>query len=197
MPVDPVTDPDDTADSTTAGTRSVGATFSQRLAKVLVVPLAVLLAALLLVFFVLFQTGTVVGPSMKPTLQDHDYVLLTKGLPDPRRGDVVILYVVENGQHVEWVKRVIGIGGDTVDVAGDVITVNGAPEQFPHKIMTSGESRPVEHLVVPHGQLFVAGDNRGISEDSRYVGTFPAGSVRGKVVAIYAPIERIGPVPGP
>jgi signal peptidase I len=170
---------------------------SQRLAVGLVVPLALLLAAVVLVFFVLFGTSTIVGPSMYPTLHDHDFVLLTKGLPTPKRGDVVILNVLEKGRRVEWVKRVVAIGGDTVDVSGDIVTVNGAPESFPHAIINSGETTPVEHVVVATGQLFVMGDNRGISEDSRYVGTFPASSVRGKVVAIYAPIGRVGLVPGP
>jgi signal peptidase I len=170
---------------------------SQRLAIFLVGPLATLLVAIILVFFVFFDTSTVSGPSMIPTLHDHDYLLITKGLPTPRRGDVVVLHVVWKGQKEEWVKRIVAIGGDTVDVTGDIIRVNGAPEQFPHMIINSGETTPVEHVVVPQGHLFVAGDNRGVSEDSRYVGTFPATSLLGKVVAIYAPVQRIGPVPGP
>jgi signal peptidase I len=170
---------------------------SQRIALGLVIPLAILLTAQVLVFFVFFDTSTVSGASMYPTLHDHDFVLLTKGLAAPKRGDVVILNVVESGQQTEWVKRIVAIGGDTVHVNGDIITVNGKPEQFSHPILTSGETTPVEDLMVPAGQLFVAGDNRGISEDSRYVGTFPVGAIRGKVVAIYAPIWRIALVPGP
>ena len=170
---------------------------SQKLAVALVLPLALLLAAIVLVFFVLFDTSTIVGPSMTPTLLDHDYVLLTKGLRAPQPGDVVILNVVYKGQREEWVKRVMAVGGDTVDVKGDVIRVDGAPERFPHKVLLTGATTPVEHLVVPAGRIFVAGDNRGVSEDSRYVGTFPVSAVRGKVVFIYAPIERIGPVAGP
>lgn len=170
---------------------------AQRLAMVLVLPLALVLTGLVLVFFVLFYSSTIVGPSMLPTLQDHDYVLLTRGLATPKRGDVVILNVAKDGQRTEWVKRIVAIGGDTVSVVGDIVQVNGKREQFPHAILKSGATGPIEHLVVPPGQLFVMGDNRGVSEDSRYVGTFPASSVRGKVVAIYAPLTRIGLVPGP
>jgi signal peptidase I len=177
--------------------RAASQEFAQRLAVRLVVPLALILTALVLVFFVFFRTSTVAGSSMYPTLHDHDLVLATPGLRDPKRGDIVILNVVWHGGREEWVKRIVAIGGDTVDVMGDIIRVNGAPEQFPHMIINSGETSPVEHLVVPQGRLFVAGDNRGISEDSRYVGTFSASAVRGKVVAIYAPIGRIGLVPGP
>jgi len=134
---------------------------------------------------------------MLPTLHDHDYVLLTRGLSGPKRGDIVILNVVYKGSPEEWVKRIVAIGGDQVDVAGDIILVNGQAEQFHHRILTSGGTLPVLHLTVPPGQVFIAGDNRGVSADSRYVGTFPATSIRGKVVAIYAPITRIGSVPNP
>lgn len=171
--------------------------FSQRLAAAMLVPLALVLTALILVFYVFFQTGTVNGTSMLPTLQDHEYLLITRGLPQPKRGDIVTLAVIFRGQREEWVKRVVAIGGDTVDVSGDVIRVNGAPEAFRHATLTNGETQPVEHLVVPPGRIFVAGDNRGVSEDSRYVGTFAVGAIRGKVVAVYAPIERIRLVPGP
>lgn len=170
---------------------------SKRLAIWLVGPLATLLVALVLVFFVWFDSSTVTGPSMMPTLRDHDYVLLTKGLPDPQRGDMVILNVVNKGVAEEWVKRIVALGGDVVDVSGDIILVNGKAEQFRHVITTSGASTPIEHVTVDPGRIFVAGDNRGVSEDSRYVGTFPVSAIKGRVVFIYAPITRIGPVPSP
>jgi signal peptidase I len=170
---------------------------SRRLAIWIVGPLATLLALLILVFFVLFDSSTVSGPSMLPTLRDHDYVLLTKGLPDPKRGDIVILNVVNKGVPQEWVKRIVAVAGDVVDVNGDTIIVNGQPEQFPHVITTSGAFTPIEHVTVEPDRIFVAGDNRGVSEDSRYVGTFPASAIKGRVFFVYAPITRIGPVPSP
>lgn len=170
---------------------------SQRIASALLIPLAAILTALILVFYVFFQTGTVNGPSMLPTLQDHDYLLITHGVIKPARGDIVTLAVVFKGQKQEWVKRIVALGGDTVEVRGDVVTVNGAPEAFPHATLTNGETKPAFRLTVPAGQVFVCGDNRGVSEDSRYVGPFPASAIRGKVVAVYAPIERIRLIPGP
>lgn len=170
---------------------------SKRLAVWLVGPLATLLVALVLVFFVFFDSSTVSGPSMMPTLRDHDYVLLTKGLSDPQRGDIVILNVVNKGVPEEWVKRIVALPGDIVDVSGDIILVNGKAEQFQHIITTSGASTPIEHVTVEPGRIFVAGDNRGVSEDSRYVGTFPLSAIKGRVFFIYAPISRIGPVPSP
>jgi signal peptidase I len=173
------------------------AALSQRIAVFLVGPLATLLVAIILVFFVFFDSSTISGPSMMPTLYDHYYVLTTRGLPDPKRGDIVIINVKASTGPEEWVKRIVGLPGDTVDVRGDVITVNGAPEEFKHATLTSNSAGPIEHVVVPAGRIFCAGDNRPISEDSRFVGTFALSAVKGRVVFIYAPIEHIGVVPGP
>lgn len=180
------------ADGLTARQRS-----SARLALVLLGPLTAILLALVLVFFVFFDTTTVDGPSMYPTLWDHDYVLITKGLATVQRGDIVVLRVVYKGTTEEWVKRIVALGGDRVTVAGNLLTVNGRGEQFPHMIIDGGATVPAGRFVVPKGQVYVAGDNRDVSLDSRFVGTFPVTSVHGRVVAIYAPISRIGLVPEP
>lgn len=170
---------------------------SARLALAIVAPLTALLFALILVFFVLYDTTTVDGPSMYPTLRDHDYVLLTKGLATPQRGDIVVLRVRYKGKTEEWVKRIVAIGGDTVTVSGNLLVINGRGEQFPHMIMDGGERQPTGQVVVPDGQIYIAGDNRSVSLDSRFVGTFPVTSIHGRVVAIYAPVSRIGAVPQP
>lgn len=171
--------------------------YSRRIATFLLVPLAVILTALILLFYVFFQTGTVVGPSMLPTLADHDYMLITRGLPDPQRGDIVSVKVIYKGQSQEWVKRIVAVGGDRVDVNGDSILVNGQPETFQHAVLTSGYRSPVLTVTVPEGHVFLAGDNRSVSEDSRYVGTFPTTAIVGKVVAVYAPIHRIRAIDSP
>ena len=170
---------------------------SARIALALVGPLTAVLLALILVFFVFFDTTTIDGASMDPTLFNKDYVLITKGLARPQRGDVVVLHVLYQGRKEEWVKRIVAFGGDRVNVSGNMITVNGAGEQFPHMIINGGATQPVEQVTVPAGQIFVAGDNRDVSLDSRFVGTFPVTSIHGRVVAIYAPIERIRLVPEP
>ena len=170
---------------------------SARIALALIGPLTALLLALVLVFFVFFDTTTIDGASMYPTLFNNDYVLITKGLALPQRGDVVVLHVLYQGRKEEWVKRIVAFGGDRVNVSGNMITVNGAGEQFPHMIINGGATQPVEQVTVPAGQIFVAGDNRDVSLDSRFVGTFPVTSIHGRVVAIYAPIERIRLVPEP
>jgi len=170
---------------------------SARIALALVAPLTAILLALILVFFVFFDTTTIDGPSMYPTLFNRDYALITKGLTTPHRGDVIVLHVLYKGRQEEWVKRIVGLPGDRIDVAGDMITVNGAGEKFPHMIIDGGATQPVERVVVPAGQIFVAGDNRAVSLDSRFVGTFPASSIHGRVVAVYAPLSRMRLVPEP
>jgi signal peptidase I len=64
-------------------------------------------------------------------------------------------------------------------------------------IINGGATQPVEQLIVPAGQIFVAGDNRAVSLDSRFVGTFPVTSIHGRVVAVYAPLSRMRLVPEP
>jgi signal peptidase I len=195
--IEPLQDGERARDLSRQLRREKDSRLSRRLSVWLIGPLATLLVTLILVFFVFFDTSTVTGPSMQPTLRDHDYVLLTKGLPDPKRGDIVILLVKSDGVTEEWVKRIVAVAGDNVDVRGDVILVNGAPEQFAHLSLTRSNAGPFEKVTVGAGQVFLAGDNRIVSEDSRFVGTFPVTSIVGRVVFIYAPLWRVGLVPGP
>ena len=168
------------------------------LAQRILVPLAVALAVIVLVFYVLFDHSRVAGPSMLPTLQNGDFILLTKGLARPRRGDVIVLDTVEQGRATELVKRIVALGGDRVHIAGDFVLVNGAPEVFPHTVYgDTGRAWPIADLTVPRGMVYALGDNRPVSYDSRYLGPFPVGHILGKVVAVYAPFYRIGLVAGP
>jgi signal peptidase I len=169
---------------------------SHRLAMWLLVPLLLALSTIVLVRFVLFDTARVSGPSMQPTLQNNDDVLLTRGWPDPRRGDVVVLHWTHDGTTEEIVKRVVGLPGDVVSVRGDFVTVNGKPEAFDHGIITSNETMLAE-VTVPRGQMFFLGDNRAVSRDSRFIGTLPLTAIHGRVVAVWAPVTRMRVVPSP
>jgi signal peptidase I len=172
---------------------------SRKLAIWLVGPLATLLVGIILIFFVLFETATVSGPSMVPTLLSGDYVLATKGIPDPHRGDVVLLNMVnpKTGVREEWVKRVVAIPGDEVYYDGDRIVVNGTAIDYGQ--ITSSSPFPRGHVTVEPGRVFLSGDNRPVSEDSRRpeVGTVPISQLRGRVVFVYAPVWRMGPVQRP
>jgi len=170
---------------------------SHDLAKRLLLPLLVVFLASFLLFYVFFDFSKVDGSSMYPTLHDADHVLITKGVVNPRRGDVVVLNVIDRGAPAEWIKRIVAVAGDRVSVRGDIVTVNGAPEPFPHELVNGGGTRPVRDLVVPAGAVYCMGDDRPISLDSRYVGPFTVSQLHGKVVAVYSPMTRIRLVPGP
>lgn len=160
-----------------------------RIARRVLLPLAIALAAVL-VLYLIFDFGRVSGPSMLPTLHDGDRVLITKRYSNPQRGDIVFTSVLENGQPIEIVKRVIGLPGDTVEVKNDVAYVNGVVEPARGEVVNPRFADSFAPYKVPDGYLFVMGDNRPVSNDSRYIGAVPIDGVMGKVVAIFAPITR-------
>jgi signal peptidase I len=172
---------------------------SHRLATKLLLPLIVLLASILLPLYVVFDTSKVDGPSMIPTLQDREYLLITRGWATPARGDVVVVTFRDpaDGTVGEIVKRVVALGGDKVSVRGDVAFVNGAKETFNHQVMEAQTRFPVFDSVVPSGTVFLMGDNRPISDDSRHLGPLPVADVHGKVVAVWGPIDRVRLIPSP
>jgi signal peptidase I len=161
-----------------------------RIARVILVPLLALFAAIVLVFFVFFQPVRIDGPSMLPTLRTEDRVLITRGAKDLSRGDVVVLVTDEGGVPIELVKRVIGLPGDVVDVRGDVAYVGGVREPARGQKVVPGHAVTTPAITVPQGEIYVMGDNRPLSEDSRYIGTVPLSGVKGKVVAVFAPFQR-------
>lgn len=165
-----------------------------RLATKIVIPLLLIFLALILVFYVFFRAGRVVGPSMLPTLRNGDLVLLTKGYEEPRRGDIVFTEVDEQGEPVEIVKRVIALPGDMIEVQHDAAVVNGEPEPDRGQHVVPAVGYSFAPFQVPEGYIYVMGDNRPNSEDSRFIGAVPLSGVMGRVVAVYGPITRVRPV---
>jgi signal peptidase I len=162
----------------------------------LLAPLTVVMVALLTVFFVLFHYTTVDGDSMRPTLLSEDRLLLTKEYSTPRRGDIVVFDFEERGKTIEVVKRVVGVPGDTVQTRGDRAWVNGRPEAVAHGAILAARDVPFGPAVVPKGTVFVLGDNRPISLDSRFIGFIPLKTVKGRAVAIFSPVTRLQLVRG-
>jgi len=169
---------------------------SHRLALRLLIPLMIVLAVIVLPLYVLYDVAKVDGPSMLPTLSSGEYMLITRGWSSPRRGDIVVLNWQHDGITEEIVKRVVGLAGDTVAVDGDNVLVNGAKEAFPHQII-AGPVRVRFTTVVPANTVFVCGDNRAISLDSRFIGPLPLSGVHGRAVAVWAPVDRMRVVPSP
>ncbi len=170
---------------------------SHRQALRLLLPLLAILLAIVVPLYVLYDVAKVDGPSMEPTLFSREYLLITRGRIAPKRGDIVVLTWTHDATSEEIVKRVVGLPGDIVSIDGDHALVNGAAEPFPHRILAAPETG--QHLSgrVPTGTVFVMGDNRSVSLDSRFIGPLPIAAIHGRVVAVWAPVTRMRVVPSP
>lgn len=162
-----------------------------RLALLLLAPLAVILLTIVLVFYVFFSPLRVDGPSMLPTLRDQDVVLMTRGYPRPARGDIISTTVQYMGSPDDIIKRVIALPGDTVEVRADVAYVNGVAEPDRGQVIVPAFAVDVAAQVVPPGSLWVMGDNRAVSADSRDIGPVAVLLVAGRAIAIFSPVTRI------
>ncbi len=162
---------------------------SDQRAVVVAVVLAIVLGVVVGLLYFVFTTIRIAGPSMEPALRDQDRVLVTKGYEEPMRGDIVSATVPdEYGEPVRVVKRVAAVPGDTVEIYGDRAYVNG--RRIPGGADGDGAPLSFPAFTVPEGYVYLLGDNRQVSYDSRVVGAVPITVVRGKVVAIILPLSR-------
>ena len=140
-----------------------------------------------------FRVPTV---SMVPTLQVGDRFLANKFVyrfAEPERGDVVVFDSIEEDDET-LVKRVAGLPGDVVRVEGGVLFVNGKPEDEPYlNTDVVPDATPAYGPVeVPEGKIFVLGDNRGNSGDSRFFGFLPKENVEGEAFLRFWPLTGYG-----
>ena len=110
-------------------------------------------------------------------------------LGEPRRGDVIVFLYPRNPKK-DFVKRVIGLPGDKVEIRQGVVYVNGLRLEEPYPVIPDTSSMPPK--TVPEGHLFVLGDNRPNSSDSRFWGMLPMDHVIGKAWVVYWPPQRWG-----
>jgi len=162
---------------------------------------ATAVVAIVLLFTFAARTAGVDGTSMFPTLEDGQRLALTAGLREPERGDIVIISS-NNSLHKPIVKRVIALGGDEIDIADGRVLVNGAAIDepylpaglltFPASELYSGLDYPAR---VPAGHVFVLGDNRGGSIDSRssLVGFVRVDDIVGTVLFRIRPFFKTDP----
>ena len=167
-----------------------------------VVSIVTALLAVLIIRSFLFTIIRVDGTSMTDTLQDNDRLFVTvldMKLHGPDRFDVVITHYDDTRK--EYVKRVIGLPGDTLEVRSGVLYINGeayeepflSPDRIVNYSLPQYDFGPIE---VPEGSYFVMGDNRDNSRDSRRVGFLSEDKIVGKVRYIIWPLDRIGSVGG-
>lgn len=157
------------------------------------VVVSALVLALLVTTFIA-QPFLVEGSSMEPTLHSGQRLLVSKleyRFGQPKQADVVV-FRYPSDRRLRYIKRVIGVGGDTVAIRAGDVWVNGKAIREPYLIQnTWGDFGPTK---VPAGRLFVLGDNRGNSKDSRFsdVGFVPENLVVGRAVAVYWPLGELG-----
>lgn len=153
-----------------------------------------MLAVVMVVFLLVFRIIVVTGSSMKQTLIDGDYLLLLSNTfyREPQRGDIVVISKKSFDDGKPIVKRVIATQGQTVDIDFDagIVYVDGIPQQEPYintpTYLNEGTQFP---LTVEEGCIFVLGDNRGVSRDSRdpVIGQIDKREVLGKALYLLFP----------
>lgn len=150
--------------------------------------------AMALILFVILNTITsrvkVFNVSMQPTLKEQDLLLVNKlayRFGTPKHGDVIVFHF--NGDDKEdYIKRVIGLPGDLVEIQSGVVRVNGQALTEPYIMEMPTYNGTWE---VPEDQLFVLGDNRNHSSDSHQWGTVKMEWVVGKALLVYWPLNKI------
>ena len=163
-----------------------------RLYLPLLAVLVFVLATTITLLYVVFNVVRVDGDSMAPVLQHNDRLLVTRGYGEPRIGDIVAFEMrTRDGQLVSLVKRVVAVGGDEIEILGDVAYVNGELSSVAPDAVIGNETIHLGPALVPEGSVFVLGDNRPVSLDSRFIGTVPLDSVTGRGYAIVWPMSRL------
>ncbi len=173
---------------------------------------AIVVAVALALFFRQFfiQAFRIPSSSMESTLLVGDFLFVNKflygaqipftqvrlpAIRAPRRGDIIVFKSPTDGR--DFIKRCVAVAGDTVAIRNKVLYVNGAPQDESFTQHTDPNIRMPSHdprdfmgpIVIPAGRIFMLGDNRDNSHDSRYWGALPVQNVRGKAMFIYFSID--------
>lgn len=165
----------------------------------------VFVGSLFIVFYLfIVAPNQVLGASMEKTFQTHDYILTSKiayRLGIPQRGDVVVFASLRNNE-VDFIKRIIGVPGDRVMVKDTQVYLNGKLLEEPYiteptNTFDNGFLKEGVTVTVPENYLFVLGDNRTHSSDSREFGFVPQINIIGKVIFRYFPVNNMGVVKNP
>lgn len=138
--------------------------------------------------------------SMRKTIEIGDHLFVNKhayGFVIPftdkkiakskvERGDIVV-FPNPNDPSIDFIKRIIAVGGDTIEFVGEAVLINGKPEENPHVFFDpkAGPAILYKKVTIPEGKLFAVGDNRRNSHDSRYWGMVDENTVEGKGEIIF------------
>lgn len=174
-------------------------------------------SAIVILLFVNFVAHPVRvdGKSMYPTLKDGEFGFTNVGgvlLNGVKRGDIVVVTMEEKGQKTHWVKRVIGMPGDTISCVNDIVFINGkvldetqyidpdyrqsCVDQFGYfnKVPNADNTdvQDFEEVKLGDDEYYVMGDNRPYSKDSRYVGPVKKSQLFAKKMLVLLPVSDIG-----
>ncbi len=159
---------------------------------------AVMVALWFVIRAFLFQSFYIPSPSMTPALAPGDRVLVSKlsyRLHDVHRGDIVVFkrppHVQAGPEVKDLVKRVIGLPGDTVEARDGQVIVNGRALNEPY-VAKGAVTTPVSPTHIPANHYWVMGDNRSVSEDSRYFGSISGSLIVGRVFFQVWPVSSVG-----
>jgi signal peptidase I len=157
-------------------------------------------ALFLFSYLLLFQPHKIDGNSMEPNFHDKEYLLTNKFQykilkEDPKRGDVVV-FVPPVERDKEYIKRVIGLPGETVRLQEGKVLIDGERLEEPYlspNTSTGGGFflQDGQEVAVPPGEFFVLGDNRPNSSDSRYWGFVPMKDLIGRAWFVYWPLQDL------
>jgi signal peptidase I len=158
----------------------------------------------IVVYLFIMQPNQVKGASMDPTFNSGDYIFTSKityKIRAYQRGDVVVFKSPKNPD-IEYIKRIIGLPGDQIVIKDTIVSVNGTVLNEGYisdktNLWDGGYVKNGEPVKVPPGELFVMGDNRPRSSDSREFGSIPMSSIIGHVFYRYFPSSKVGPIKNP
>ena len=165
--------------------------------------IVVALSVFVVIYLFIVQPHEVKGSSMEPTFQNNEYIITDKisyRFGKPNRGDVVIFKAPVNPD-VDYIKRIIGLPGETVMVQSGRIYIDGKMLNEPYledltPIFPGGFIKEGVVVSIPENHYFVMGDNRPHSSDSREFGPIEKKLIIGKAVFRYWPINDLGLIPG-
>jgi signal peptidase I len=155
----------------------------------------VLTALIFLALRFAFQNFRIEGHSMEPSLHEGQFLIIQKleyRFHSPERGDVIVFRSPQNVQK-DFIKRIIGLPGEEVQIQDGQVTINGQPLEEPYVAVPAGGNYGPQ--IVGPDQYFVLGDNRNNSSDSRSWGMLPVANIIGKAWVSYWPPPTWGPVP--
>lgn len=150
---------------------------------------AIALAFLIRTFIV--ELYIVDGPSMRPTLENHERLVVNKfiyNFHEPARGDIIVFRYPRDPSR-DFIKRVIALPGDTIEIKDGQVFVNDQLQNESYILEKTRTEYPKAQI--PDGTIFVMGDNRNNSEDSRFadVGFVPFNLIKGKAILIFWPVD--------